>query len=248
MNLKLKNIKLNRNNKRLFLIFILLIITFIYYYFEFDKIKTYVVELFTGKNKVELFENKNNIHPWSEDLRKRFLEYQNTMSRNDYNYNLEILQQQVTPEEVEEYLKTGYWNWDETLKKLYLDKVQSSTLVNLVPEESLNYAMKMYTPKAVKQLLAWNYKEGEFLLYGAKDVNKNIIKCSSDVEPSLTDDKNNKINNEDIPNIIPGFSFINEPCNPCKNLNLSTNNKCAFKLNIEGDDTTSEIWKRIWKL
>jgi hypothetical protein len=245
MNLKLKNIKfnnikLNGNNKRLFLIFILLIIIFIYYYFEFDKIKTYVLELFTGKN---------NIHPWSEDLRKRFLEYQNTMSRNDYNYNLEILQQQVTPEEVEEYLKTGYWNWDETLKKLYLDKVQSSTLVNLVPEESLNYAMKMYTPEAVKQLLAWNYKEGEFLLYGAKDRNKNIIKCSSDIESSLITNNGKKIiNNEDIPNIIPGFSFIDEPCNPCKNLNLSTNNKCAFKLNIKGDDTTSEIWKRIWKL
>ena len=245
MNLKLKNIKfnnikLNGNNKRLFLIFILLIIIFIYYYFEFDKIKTYVLELFTGKN---------NIHPWSEDLRKRFLEYQNTMSRNDYNYNLEILQQQVTPEEVEEYLKTGYWNWDETLKKLYLDKVQSSTSVNLVPEESLNYAMKMYTPEAVKQLLAWNYKEGEFLLYGAKDRNKNIIKCSSDIESSLITNNGKKIiNNEDIPNIIPGFSFIDEPCNPCKNLNLSTNNKCAFKLNIKGDDTTSEIWKRIWKL
>ena len=245
MNLKLKNIKfnnikLNGNNKRLFLIFILLIIIFIYYYFEFDKIKTYVLELFTGKN---------NIHQWSEDLRKRFLEYQNTMSRNDYNYNLEILQQQVTPEEVEEYLKTGYWNWDETLKKLYLDKVQSSTLVNLVPEESLNYAMKMYTPEAVKQLLAWNYKEGEFLLYGAKDRNKNIIKCSSDIESSLITNNGKKIiNNEDIPNIIPGFSFIDEPCNPCKNLNLSTNNKCAFKLNIKGDDTTSEIWKRIWKL
>ena len=245
MNLKLKNIKfnnikLNGNNKRLFLIFILLIIIFIYYYFEFDKIKTYVLELFTGKN---------NIHPWSEDLRKRFLEYQNTMSRNDYNYNLEILQQQVTPEEVEEYLKTGYWNWDETLKKLYLDKVQSSTLVNLVPEESLNYAMKMYTPEAVKQLLAWNYKEGEFLLYGAKDRNKNIIKCSSDIESSLITNNGKKIiNNEDIPNIIPGFSFIDEPCNPCVAINDLSNMKCAFKLNIEGDDTTSEIWKRIWKL
>lgn len=247
MNLKLKNIKLNGNNKRLFLIFILLIITFIYYYFEFDKIKTYVVELFTGKNKVELFENK--IHPWSEDLRKRFLKYQNTMSHNDYNYNLEMLQQQVTPQEVEEYLKTGYWNWDDTLKQLYLDKVQSSTLINLVPEEGLKYAMRMYTPEAVKQLLAWNYKEGEFLLYGAKDINKNIIKCSTDLESSLITNNGKKIiNNEDIPYVIPGFSFINESCNPCKNLNLSTNDKCAFKLNIKGDDTTSEIWKRIWKL
>ena len=238
--MKVFNIKLNKNNQRIFLIIILLIISFIYYYFGFNKIKNYVVELFTNKN--------NNIHPWSEDLRQRFLEYQNTMSRNDYRYNLEMLQQQVSPQEVEEYLKTGYWNWDERLKKLYLDKVQSSTLVNIVPEQSLEYAMRMYSPDAVKQLLAWNYKEGEFLLYGVKDVNKNIIKCSNDNEPFLTTDRKNKINNEDIPKIVPGFSFINEPCNPCVAINDLSNSKCAFKLNVEGDDTTSEIWKRIWKL
>ena len=240
--MKILNVKLNGNNKRLFLIFILITITFIYYYFGFHEIKNYVVELFTNQNQ------NNKIHPWSDDLRQRFLKYQNTMSRNDYTYNLEMLQQQVTPEEVEEYLKTGYWNWDETLKKLYLDKVQSSTLINLVPEVSLDYAMKMYTPNAVKQLLAWNYKEGEFLLYGAKDINKNIVKCSGDDESFLTSDGKNKINDEDIPNMIPGFSFINEPCNPCKNLNLNNDNKCEFKLNIEGDVTTSEIWKRIWNL
>jgi hypothetical protein len=239
--MKMFNIKLNGNNKRLFLIFILLIISFIYYYFGFHEIKNYVVELFTNQN------NNNKIHPWTEDLRQRFLKYQNTMSINDYNYNLEMLQQQVTPEEVEEYLKTGYWNWDETLKKLYLDKVQSSTLVNILPEVSLDYAMKMYTPDAVKQLLAWNYKEGEFLLYGAKDVNKNIVKCSNDDEPYLTDGKH-KINNEEIPNVIPGFSFINEPCNPCMAINDLSNTKCAFKLNVKGDDTISEIWKRIWKM
>ena len=245
--MKILNVKLNGNNKKLFLIFILITITFIYYYFGFHEIKNYVVELFTNQNDNN-DNNNNKIHPWSEDLRKRFLKYQNTMSLNDYNYNLEMLQQQVTPEELEEYLKTGYWNWDETLKKLYLDKVQSSTLINLVPEVSLDYAMKMYTPDAVKQLLAWNYKEGEFLLYGVKDVNKNIIKCSNDNEPFLTTDRKNKINNEDIPKIVPGFSFINEPCNPCVAINDLSNSKCAFKLNVEGDDTTSEIWKRIWKL
>ena len=237
--MKIINVKIIQNNKRLFLIFILLILSFIYYYFGFHEIKNYVVEL---------FENYNQNNSWSKDLKQRFLEYQDTMSRNDYTYNLEILQQQVTSQEVEEYLKTGYWNWDETLKKLYLDKVQSSTLVNILPEISLDYAMRMYTPEAAKKLLAWNYKEGEFLLYGAKDINGNIVKCSTNSEPTLIDDKNNKINDKDIPNFIPGFSFINEPCNPCVAIDNLSNSKCTFKLNVEGDDTTSEIWKRIWKL
>jgi hypothetical protein len=156
-----------------------------------------------------------------------------------------MLQKQVTSQEVEDYLKTGYWNWDDTLKKLYLDKVKSSTLVNIVPEQSLDYAMRMYSPDAVKQLLAWNYKEGEFLLYGANDVNKNIIKCSSDENSFLIDNSGKKINNEDIPKLIPGFSFINESCNPCVAFD---NSVCKFKLNVNGDNTVSEIWKKIWNL
>lgn len=231
---------INKNYKRLFLFVIFIVCAFIYYYFGFYDMKNYVVELFTNQN--------NTIYPWSEDLRERFLKYQATMSKNDYTYNLEMLQQQVTPQEVEEYLKTGYWNWDDELKKMYLDKVQSSTLVNLVPEQSLNYAMRMYTPEAAKQLLAWNYKEGEFLLYGAKDVNKNIIKCSGDQDSYLIDNKNNKINNEDIPNLIPGFSFIDKSCNPCVALKNPMDTSCAFKLNVNGDNHTSEIWKRIWNI
>lgn len=236
--MKIFNIKLNKTGERLFLFLILFICIFIYYYFKFDKIADYTVELFTNKNQ----------NQWNEDLKQRFLAYQNTMSLNNYSYNLEILQQQVTPQEVEEYLKTGYWNWDDTLKQLYLDKLQSSTLVNIFPEHGLDYAMKMYTSEAVKQLLAWNYKEGEFLLYGAKDINKNIIKCSADENSYLADSEGNKINNEDISGRIPGFSFINESCNPCVAINNSSKSTCAFKLNVDGDDSVSEIWKRIWNI
>ena len=183
-------ITLNKNNTKVFLILFLIFILFIYYYFGFHKIKNYVVEVFT---------NLTNDNVWSEDLKKRFLIYQNSMSKYNHNYDLQVLQQQVTSQEVEEYLKTGYWNWDKTLKELYLDKVNSSTLVNTNPQISLNYAMKMYTPKAIEQLLAWNYKEGEFLLYGAEDMSGNIVKCSPDDEPFLTSDGKNKIwkyNNE----------------------------------------------------
>jgi hypothetical protein len=232
-------ITLNKNNTKVFLILFLIFILFIYYYFGFHKIKNYVVEVFT---------NLTNDNVWSEDLKKRFLIYQNSMSKYNHNYDLQVLQQQVTSQEVEEYLKTGYWNWDKTLKELYLDKVNSSTLVNTNPQISLNYAMKMYTPKAIEQLLAWNYKEGEFLLYGAEDMSGNIVKCSPDDEPFLTSDGKNKINNEDIPNVVRGFSFINESCNPCVALNEINSSNCKFKLNVKGNNNSSEIWKKIWNL
>ena len=239
MKFKISSITTNKNNTKLFLILFLIFITFIYYYFGFHQIENYIVEIFT---------NLSSDNKWSEDLKTRFLTYQNTMSKNNYKYDLRLLQQQVTSQEVEEYLKTGYWNWDETLKQLYLNKVASSTLVNTNPQVSLDYAMKMYTPKAVEQLLAWNYKEGEFLLYGAEDINGNIVKCSTDDEPFLTSDGKNKINNEDIPNVVRGFTFINESCNPCVAINNPSSSNCKFKLNVKGDNNSSEIWKKIWNL
>lgn len=190
--------------------------------------------------------------PWSQDLKSRFLKYQNTMNRNDFKYNLEMLEQQVSPSEVEEYIKTGYWNWDDDLKKLYIEKVSSSNLVKIMPIQSLNYAMRMYTPDAAKQLLAWNYKEGEFLLYGGKTIDGNNIQCSSDPEPILKETINGEltdVKNENIPNIMPGFSFINKPCNPCVALKYPMDTSCPFKLNMKKTgNETSLIWKKIWGL
>jgi hypothetical protein len=37
----------------------------------------------------------------------------------------------------------------------------------------------------------------------------------------------------DLENIIPGFSFINGPCNPCGALNEKADYSCRFRLNVE---------------
>jgi len=54
----------------------------------------------------------------------------------------------------------------------------------------------------------------------------------------------------DLESIIPGFQFINGPCNPCSNLNnANTNNACPFELNIQNSPSgTSSVWKYIWNL
>jgi len=229
--------------KHEYLYIILLFCLFIYFYFGYNK---QINELFTNKN-----EEQTKSTEWSDDLKKRFIQYQYTTSQNDFNYDLKILQEQVSAQEAEEYLKTGKWNWDDELKKLYMDKVSSSTLVKIMPEQSLDYAMRMYNKNAVKNLLAWNYKEGEFLLYGAKDKDGNIIKCSPNIsgEQSVLKDSTGKIiNNENIPNVINGFSFYDKSCNPCVALNYPMDTTCAFKLNLKNDDKISDIWKKIWNL
>ena len=203
-------------------------------------------------NKKVGFQNYNNVK-WSPDLIKRFNIYQTTINKNVNQFDLSLLQKQATPEEAEEYLKTGKWEWSDELKDLYIESIWSSPIIKIDPQIALNYAMSIYNKNAATELLAWNTKEGEFLLYGGKIDPNTSIKCSYD-NPSVMLKQTNKLKPEDIPKEFPGFSFINGPCNPCSvfddldKTNSITNNKCPFRLDINGDNNVSPIWEKIWKL
>lgn len=210
--------------------------------------------------------------PWPTELIKRFNIYQTTVNKNVNSFNLDELQKQASPEEAEEFLKKGYWDWPDDLKQLYIEKVWSNPIIKIDPQYALNYAMTIYNQNAARELLAWNSKEGHFLLYGGdlgvsdgmpKNLN-NTIKCTSDdVNTSVMKKKvytgmnlwNGYMNTtttvvkpEDIPKEMPGFSFVKSPCNPCVALNSPGDYSCPFKLNVEGDDTISEPWKQLWGL
>jgi hypothetical protein len=214
----------------IFLIFLIFILTFI-----FKKIQT-------G------FQNYHN-NKWSPDLITKFKKYQQTINPNT-QFNLNQLQQQASPEEVEELLRTGFWPWTNELKNLYIDKVSANPMIKINPQYALNYAMKFYNKNAVTELLAWNTKEGHFLLYGAHNNDNNTIKCSPDsvMQKTGINSTTNVVNPQDIPKEIPGFSFVKGSCNPCVALNLPGDFSCPFKLNIKGDNTISEPWKQLWGL
>jgi hypothetical protein len=160
-------------------------------------------ELFTGYTDINSGNNGNHGNTWSNDLLKRFQIYQSTVNLNNNQYNLDILQKQATPQEAETLLETGFWPWPDKLKYEYLDKVWASPIVKIEPQYALNYAMQLYNKRAVEELLAWNTKEGDFLLYGGdlgvtKDMPKNVhntIKCDRE---SNTDSNSNSNTNTDV--------------------------------------------------
>jgi len=224
----------------------------------------------TKNNKKIMISGFQNYHTtrWSSDLIKRFNIYQTTMNDNNNQFNLDQLQKQASPEEAEEYLKTGQWYWPDDLKELYIESIWSNPMIKIEPQYALNYAMGLYNQNAVRQLLAWNTKEGEFLLYGGDlgytkndipqihpDQNKhNTIKCSSDslnmektVYNGYTNSTTTIVNPEDIPNEMPGFSFVKGPCNPCSAFDGDFS--CPFRLKTaEEDGDISEPWKQLWNL
>jgi len=189
---------------------------------------------------------QTNHQKWSSDLIRRFNIYQTTMNDNANQFNLELLQQQASPEEAEELLKTGYWPWSEELKQSYIEHVWASPLIKIEPQYALDYAMRLYNQQAATELLAWNSKEGEFLLYGGTGRSGNTIKCSNNMVMTKNDVP---LTPEDIPNEMPGFKFVGEPCDPCKVFDDNNSNPiCPFKLNVEGDDSISVPWRKLWNM
>ena len=220
--------------------------------------------------RVDGFQNSNS--QWSPDLINRFIKYQQTVNENNTQFDLDILQKQATPEEAEEMLRTGYWPWPDDLKQEYTEHVMSSTIIKIDPEYAVSYAMKIYNEDTVREMLAWNKKEGHFLLYGG-DLGvtdglpnnvRNTMKCSTDINGNSVmqkkiytnmnygngyiGEKVTSVEPADIPNEMAGFSFVNGPCDPCVALNIPGDFSCPFKLNVKGDDDISNVWKKMWNL
>ena len=64
----------------------------------------------------------------------------------------------------------------------------------------------------------------------------------------ILEKKNIDIN--DLENIIPGFTFLKGPCNPCAAMAFDNNPSyhCPFSLKLKNDNDVSEVWKYLWKL
>lgn len=164
------------NKNRLILYIILALLIVLYHYLIYTKV----------------IDGFNNINGWTDNLTNKFLKYQNTVFEGDYQFNVSELQKQATPEEVDYLLKTGYWPWPDDLKYLFLDAVARQPIIKAVPGEALDDAMKLYNEQAARRLLAWNTKEGNFLLQGIitpnqtgvnqsfLSRNKDTIKCGKD--------------------------------------------------------------------
>ncbi len=204
----------------------------------------------------ESFENNR----WSDELVQRFQEYQNNTFQNSYQFNMNMLQKQVEPQEVQYLLENNKWPWTDKTKQLYLDAIRNNQIVKIQPQVSLDRVMKIYNENAMLQLLSWNTKEGDFLLQGIRLGNRDDfnfervitpetnIRCDGDKGMLLSaNDTQIRLKNEEIPLYVPGFQFGRRGvCNPCIVLSDEPNYSCPFSLNVDGDSNVSSIWETLW--
>jgi hypothetical protein len=101
--------------------------------------------------------------------------------------------------------------------------------------------------------------------FNSKQISKNynVIKCgyNNDKKLSLQEieykgndgilnnhvKKIRPVDYNNLENLIPGFSFLKQSCNPCEALNNPPNYNCPFELNIRGAKKgVSPIWQYLW--
>ena len=193
---------------------------------------------------------------WSTSSIQDFLLFQKTVNPQ-VQFNMQMIQEQASEDELSHLLKDGYWPWSDELKYLYMDGVAHNKILKINPAYSMEYVRKIYNEKAAKQLVSWNTKEGQFLLNGVK-IKDGSIKCddtNGNISMKKTVEngynlwngyKNIQTKDASLPDDIPGFSFIKEKCNPC--LALNNDYSCPFKININGDESVSEVWSNLWNI
>lgn len=233
-----------------------------------------ILDIWNNKKKKNIKEG----FTWSAQTIQAFKKYENTFNPT-YSFDLNTLQNQVSDHDVNYLLENNKWYWSDETKQLYIDAISSNTSISIDPSIALDQAQTIYNENAIKQMLAWNTKEGHFLLYGVTIGNtkglpdniNNIIRCGTSSSSSSSNNNSNNnptlekithigydgingniikqitpIENQNIEQQVPGFKFLNGPCNPCTPLNNPQDYSCPFAINVGDGWEVSSIWKKMW--
>lgn len=195
-----------------------------------------------SKEELEYF-NKNGMWPWSQDVIKLFEE---AINRNPYIRTL--------PDAATNYTRTIY-NEAAILRVLSYQTKEGQFLINgvLVKDPSGNKMEEL--PSGFGN---FPYEVG--LLGNRVD---DIIKCNlkNDNNPTLErvrytgkggifgeqTEKVTPVDYNDLEKIIPGFTFLNKPCNPCGSMAANPDYSCAYRLRVKDKPPfISSVWQYLW--
>jgi hypothetical protein len=204
-----------------------------------------------------------------------FIKLQTFNNPNTF-FNLGVMEQQVSNEEMEEYNKQGHWTWDEATQNDYQIQLNKSTIQQEYPVGSYMAADQLlYNQTAMNRILSLKAPEGEFLMNGVHVENKNKKETIDDKtgnfsiesgELPITSYSDSYVCNNGLLSKRVGGSYIStyEPVNISKLPDMIP----GFKF-IKGpcdpcvalhdtpdyscpftlnDQPTSSIWKRLWNL
>lgn len=214
-------------NLIIIILFIFIFILFFTFIFTF---------IFTNYDSIESFTQEQE-NTWPRPIIDKFLEFERSFYPK-LDIDLNILMKQASVNEVKYLMKHYKWPWSTETKDKYKEAIRRHPTIKSIPEESLLEAQKIYNENAINQLLFYNTKEGAFILDGVSVGPETVYKCSEKDELEKIEFNGydciygnvlttiSKVQNENIPNEIPGFVFTGgKSCNPC-----SINSSCDFSV------------------
>lgn len=185
--------------------------------------------------------NKNGVWPWSQEVINLFEE---AVKRNPYIRTL--------PEIATDYARTIY-NQNAILRILTYQTKEGQFLLNgiLIKDPSGNKIEEL--PSGFGN---FPYESG--LLENRVD---DVIKCNTHSKPTLErirytgkggifgeqTQQITPVNYRNLEKIIPGFTFLNKPCNPCDALAEKPDYSCAYRLRVKDKPPfISSVWQYLW--
>lgn len=94
-----------------------------------------------------------------------FLNIQTTINRQNI-FDMDIINQQASQEELDYFNKHGMWPWSDDVIKLYNELQEKNPYVRTTPDDSTIHARTIYNQAAILRVLSYQTKEGQFLLNG----------------------------------------------------------------------------------
>lgn len=193
-----------------------------------------------SQEEVDYF-NQNGMWPWSENVINLYVE---AVKNNPYIRT-------YSPNSVTNARKI--YNQAAILRVLSMQTKEGQFLINgvLVQDSSGNQYETLPSGFGT-----FGYKSG--LIGNRKD---NIIKCNSNYNglekitytgKGILNEQTKNISDvdyNDLEDLIPGFTFINEPCNPCGALKQTADYSCPFKLQVKNKPPfISDVWQYLWQV
>jgi hypothetical protein len=194
-----------------------------------------------SQEEVDYF-NKNSEWPWSEATT---LLYEEAVNKNPFirNYSQDAINNAKT-----------IYNEAAILRVLSMQTKEGQFLLNGVQVQNPTGNPYEDKPSGFGE---FGYNSG--LIPNLSD---DVIKCNSSNNNSLLEritytgkgrimgeqtEKITPVDYNNLESIIPGFKFINEPCNPCSALNERPNYTCKYELNVQNKPSgISNVWKYLW--
>ena len=183
---------------------------------------------------------QNKMWPWSKAVQNL---YRESVLNNKYV--------QINPDDAVNQARQIY-NQAIILEIISWQKKEGQLLLNGITINS--------SPNNTNTDGVGTYAYSSGLISNENNPNVKIIKCKSDASGnySLSQKQNGikqvytKVNSSDLENIIPGFKFVSQPCDPCVALNSPPGYTCPFTLDISSNhqnlfsNNISKVWQYLW--